>query len=276
MEQYINYQYDKTIKFDGREIEVFSKDMLDDLYPSHSYEIVGETIKNNKKQEIDELYIEDSRYVISELGGHGKILNKRAGYIQVGDPEDNKFVLILKSRAAFVFLLLGMVLAAIIAGVVALIVYLNTPVIAADYPLPDEDPNATGIGGDNTQKPDTPGGSVTMRFNDKVNVDLASGHVDVMYQNPQSSNQDCVITLCIVKKREGILTKEEIEDEYPIARSGLVRYGKQLRTMTLLPDHVALEPGIYKGRFKIDAYNRYTGERAQANAQLEDIELTIR
>ena len=26
--------------------------------------------------------------------------------------------------------------------IVALIVYLNTPVIAADYPLPDEDPNA--------------------------------------------------------------------------------------------------------------------------------------
>ncbi len=276
MEQYINRRYDKTIKFDGHEVDVFSRDMLDDLYPSHDYRIVGETIKNNKKDEIDELYIEDNRYIVSELGGHGRILNKRAGYVQVGNPDEKIFVLILKSRAAFVLLLLGMLLAALVAGAAALIIYLNTPVIAADYPLPDDDPNAKGIGGDNTQKPDTPGGSVTMRFDDKVNVDLATGHVECLYQNPQSSNQDCVITLCIVKKREGILSKEEIEDEYPIARSGLVRYGKELRSMTLMPDHIALEPGVYKGRFKIDAYNRYTGERAQANAQLEDIELMVR
>ena len=86
------------------------------------------------------------------------------------------------------------------------------------------------------------------------------------YQNPNSSNQDSVISLVIVK--DGA--------DYPVARSGLVKTGHQIQQMDLLPEAPALSPGVYTGKYVIDHYNPATGEKAVTNSEFTDIEVTVR
>lgn len=110
------------------------------------------------------------------------------------------------------------------------------------------------------------GGSVTVRLENSAIVHLDTGIVDVIYQNPNSSNQDSVITLCVI----------DGENEYTIASSELVKVGNQIQTLKLLEDRIDLAPGIHEGRYVLEHYNPETHEKAAVSAKFNGIKVTVK
>lgn len=256
--------YDQSVKINQREIKCYSKKMMRDLYPSGSYNIIGETFEDNKKKVIDTVILGRKKLNVSEYGKNNKFLYKRKGYFLVGEDE---YLVFLQSRLLFLILLIGLLLIGAAAGVIGYKAYMNAKYIAPDYPLPPEDKNSVDIKIDIPRNTETAHKNrASIKVAREVSLDLKTKKVNFIYQNFSASNNDAVVTLCILRDNK----------EYVIARSGLIKSGKEIKEMSMIDDAINLTQGVYKGRIKIDFYNEMTGEKTATSTNFDDVEVTVK
>lgn len=261
----INKQnYNKSVKINHRDVMSYDKKMINELHPNHDYLIVGETFEKNKKEKIDTIILGQKELIVSKYGQNSKLLHKKVGYISTGK---NEYLVILQSRIPFILLFIGLLTLGIIALLLGYKMLTHGPIVAPDYPLPPEDNTATDIKDDRSAFKDTSHKNrAAIKVAREVKVNLSSKKVDFIYQNFNASNKDAVVTLCILK--DG--------NEYAIARSGLVKSGKEIKTMDLIPNQINLTTGLYKGRIKIDFYDESTGEKAATSTDFDDVEVAVK
>lgn len=257
--------YDATVKINDRDIKCYSKKKIKNLYPDGNYKIVGETFEKNKKQEKDIIVIADKKLIVSEYGKNSKLRYKRKGYFEVGE---NEYIVYLKSRLAFLLILVFILLGIGISVYFGIKILTSIPTVEPEYPLPPEDNQVTVIDEDNTKKSISKngGGSVRVRLSNTAKIDLNTGDIEMIYQNPNQSNQDTVITLVLISENE----------EYIIAKSGLIKSGNQITKLKLFNNVVQLSEGVYKGKYIIEHYNPETGEKALTNSNFNDIEIQVK
>ena len=256
--------YDKSITINHRDVKCYSRKMLKELYPKGNYTIVGETFEKNKKEATSTINIAKKDLNVSEYGKNNKLIYAKKGFLAVGE---NKYLVIIQNRLPFILLLFGLLCLGISVGAWGYITYKNTPVVAPEYPLPPEDDNSTDIKNDNSKNNETDRKNhVSIKVSREVTVNLKDSEVSFIYQNFNASNKDAVITLCILKD----------DNEYVIARSGLIKVGKEIKTMKLNNDTIKLTQGIYKGRIKVDFYNETTGEKATTSTDFDDVEIIVK
>ena len=75
--------YDSKYKVRNRDIACFSKSKMKDMYPDGNYNVIGETILNNKKDKIDEIVLGKVALNVSKEGSHSKLFYKDAAYIYI-------------------------------------------------------------------------------------------------------------------------------------------------------------------------------------------------
>ena len=257
--------YDATIKINDRDIKCYSKKRIKNLYLDGNYKIVGETLEKNKKKEKDIIVIANKELIVSNYGENSKVKYKRKGYFEVGE---NEYIVYLKSRLVFLLILFFILLGIGISTYLGIKIFTSIPTVEPDYPLPPEDNEVTVIEEDNTKKSASQngGGSVRIRLSNTAKIDLTTGDIQMAYQNPNQSNQDSVITLVLISEN----------NEYIIAKSGLIKSGSQITKLKLLNDVVNLSEGVYKGKYIIEHYNRETGEKALTNSNFNDIEIQVK
>lgn len=264
----LKQDYDEHYKIGKNEkFLCYSKKQLERLYPnSEDYKIVGETVKANKKEKIAELLVkENETYIVSAYGEHNNVLFKTAGYVCVGE---NKYVALLQSRLAFLLILL-LLLVAIVVAVVLIVGLLmrSTPAFEPDHPLPDPDPYVEEIEKDDTDKVESEGGggSVSMIYTLAADLSLSSGNINIYFMNPNASNHDVVVQLCIVSE----------DKEVKIAESGLVQAGYGLYKLDMIEDTAVLSEGVYNAVYKVLYYDPLTGEKALVESTITDVALTV-
>ena len=256
--------YNHSIKINHRDVKCYDRKMIKELYPSGNYSIVGETFENNEKRVIDTVIIGRKKLNVSKYGKNNKIIYKIKGYFLVGD---NQFLVILQNRLLFLLLFASIAIVGIIAIILGVKALKGTPSLVPDYPLPPEDKGSIDI------KNDTSKNNYTSRKNHasikvarEISVDLNKKEVSILYQNFNASNKDAVVSICILKDN----------DEYVIARSGLVKSGKEIKNIQLLDDAIKITQGVYKGRIKVDFYDETTGEKAATSTDFDDVEITVK
>lgn len=257
--------YDTTIKINDRHVKCYSKKKLKNLHPDGNYKIVGETFEKNKKRRKDILDIANMKLNVSKFGKNNRILYKRKGYVEVGD---NQYIALLKSRIPFLLIMFCILLAIGISTYSAIKIYTSIPSVEPEYLMPLEDEKVTPIEEDNTKKSESQngGGSVRIRLSNTVNIDLKTGDIEMIYQNPNQSNQDSVVTLVLISDNK----------EYVIAKSGLVKSGKQITQLKLNNSDIKLSEGVYEGKYIIEHYNPTTGEKAMTNSNFNDIRIQVK
>ncbi|MBR2587775.1 MAG: hypothetical protein IKD77_01035 [Bacilli bacterium] len=257
--------YDTTIKINDRDVRCYSKKKIKELSPDGNYKIIGETFEKNKKRKEDIIKLANKELVVSKYGENSKVIYKRKGYFEV---EENEYIVYIKSRLAFLLILFFILLAIVIFIYTGIKIYTSIPSVVPDYPLPPEDEQSTVIEDDNTKKTTSKdgGGSVRVRLSNIAKVDLNTGNIEMAYQNPSQSNQDSVITLVLISE----------DNEYIIARSGLIKSGKQITNLKLINNVVKLSEGVYRGKYIIDHYNPTTGEKALTNSNFSNVEIQVK
>lgn len=255
--------HDQKLKFEQQDISCYSKKQLEKLYPGGGWRIVGEVCHNNKEEEIGQLRVGKKNHKVSGVGGHGKLLNRRAGYVRVGEDE---FVVILKSRIPFFILLLCLVSAISLTAAITLSGGGGPVILNPDHPLPDVDQNVTPIEDDNSQKADVAdgGGSVSMIYTLEAALDLSTGEIGIYFKNPNASSHDVVLELYAVSGGE----------EYLLAASGRVAAGYALSVLTLSEDAPQLSEGIYTGLYRLRCYDPDSGEMALVAPEITGVTIT--
>lgn len=163
------------------------------------------------------------------------------------------------------FLILTLILILLILALAAVSVWAiffrepsDSDVLPPDYAPMEQDPNATDITGEGTDKIDAPegGGAVGLTYSDTVNVDLSDQTVSLLFQNPGRSLDNMVLQIIV--------------QDTLLAQSELLVPGKQLLNLPLRDGVAAkLAPGGYKGKFVVSIYNPTTGEKNMIDAQVE-------
>ena len=257
--------YNYSVRINHRDIKCYDKKMLKDLYPNGNYIIAGETFEKNKKKEIDKVTIGKKELVVSEFGKNNKILYKRSGYLLVAK---DKYLVILKSRLIFFILLFGLLCLGVGICAIGYHAFNTSNIVAPDYPLPKEDDSSTNIENDRPVDTDkvTNKNHASLKVSREVTINLKTKEVTINYQNFSASNKDAVVTLCILKD----------DNEYAIARSGLIKSGKEIKSMKLFDDIIKVSKGIYNGRIKIDFYDEITGEKSATSTDFDDVEIKIK
>lgn len=260
--------YDEQYKV-GKDAKIlcYSKKQLDQLYPDAAYTIIGETTQNNKKEKIAELQVDGhDALIVSKYGEHKGLLYSTVGYVCVGKDE---YVALLNNRFAFLLILLILLAAIIIAVVILCQVVLNpsVPVINPDHPLPDEDPYVEVIPEDETEKvqSESGGGSVSMIYTLVADLDLSSGKANIYFMNPNASNHDVVVKLCVL----------DDDKEVVIAESGRVQAGYGLYKLDMTEGSAVLSSGVYDAVYKVQYYDPLTGEKALVESTITDVALTV-
>lgn len=257
--------YDTTIKINDRDIKCYSKKKLKNLYPDGNYSIVGETFEKNKKRKEEIVEIANKKLIVSKYRKNSKVIYKIKGYFNVGEDD---YIVYIKSRLAFLLIVFSILLGIVISSYIGIKLYGSIPYIIPDHPLPPEDEKSTVIEEDNTKKSDSNnnGGSVRIKLSNIAKINLNTGNIEMVYQNPNQSNHDSVITLVLISESK----------EYIIAKSGLIKSGKQITNLKLINNIVNLSEGVYKGKYIIDHYNPTTGEKALTNSNFNDIEIQVK
>ena len=147
----------------------------------------------------------------------------------------------------------------------------NQGVLTPDYPLPPVDPGAEDIVGDqDTEKLESEngGGAVGLVYKATAEVNLSTGKVTFMFGNPIRSNQNIVVSIAI---------PDSNQNDYIIARSGILEPGKQVTKLDLSEDARTklTQAGVYDGKYLIDNYNPLTGEKAVVDIQIP-IKITVK
>lgn len=140
-------------------------------------------------------------------------------------------------------------------------------VLDPDFELVDPDKNAQTIPGDTGTAPNVSngGGSMSLIYSDQVSVNLATGEVELFYQNPSESSHSIVVQIII----------ERGENQYLVAESGAVNRGYMLTELTLDKDTAQiLAPGVYEGKMKLLAFDPESGERALVDMNIP-VDITV-
>lgn len=261
-------EYDKRLKIKNQDFLAFSKKALKKHCKGKNYIVVGEVKKEKAQKTTNLLTVGGEQNNVKPLGSYSSLLNRKAGYVCVGG--DN-YVAILKSRVAFLLLFVALLAGIAVGGYIlwSMLTGNDVPVISPDHPLPDVDSNIEEIEGDN----DTPnsnisegGGSVSMIYSLKAEIDLTDSNIDILFKNPSKSNHDVALELYVAKDGERVL----------IAQSGRIPAGNMLRDMDLMPDAAILSEGVYEGVYKVIYYNPQTGERALVESDITDVEVVVK
>lgn len=259
-------EYDDEVKIYGEELECFSPKMMKKLYPDRdSYKIVGEVRSGNKKDAIDKIQIGDKLRKVAEPGAFSKILNKRVGYVCVGDDE---YVVLLKSRLLFLILLFGLGVG-ICTACLLIWLWMQPEPVAPDNPIPSVDPNVQVLPSDPSDEThptsNEGGGTVSMIYKLTAKLTLSDNAISMYFKNPGESNHDVVLELYIVSG----------EDQILIATSGRLPAGTGLYQMTFDTAAASLREGQYQALYKVAYYDPATGERALVESNITDVVLTV-
>lgn len=103
--------YDSKYKVKDRNIACFSGSKMKDMHPDGNFNVIGETILNNKKDKIGEIELGKEVLNISKEGKHSKLLFKEDGYIL---DESGGYIKLLKRRWLLLWLLIGFLLLGIL------------------------------------------------------------------------------------------------------------------------------------------------------------------
>ena len=110
------------------------------------------------------------------------------------------------------------------------------------------------------------GGSVSMIYT--LNAGYASGgdKVNIYFKNPSRSDHDVVLEFYAVgTENERVL----------MARSVRIPAGTGLEIMTLEDSAPDLQPGSYRGLYRVLFYDTTTGERALITSEITDVVITV-
>lgn len=257
--------YDDEVKLYGEELDCYSPKMMKKLYPDKdSYKIVGEVRSGNKKDAIDKIQIGDKLRKVAEPGAFNKILNKRVGYLCVGEDE---YVVLLKSRLLFLILLFGFGAGILAAGVLIWLLLQPEP-IEPDNPMPEPDqyiqtiPDDTG---ETAPPANDGGGTVSMIYKLTAKLDLSDNMISMYFKNPSESNHHVVLEMYIISG----------EDQILIATSGRLPAGTGLYQMEFDENSARLQEGQYQAMYKVAYYNPTTGERALVESNITDVILEV-
>ncbi len=255
--------YDTKYAVNETKIRCYSKSGLERQYPQKNYTIIGETFEDNRKEKIATVMLGGKILSVSEPGANFKPFFQHCGYIEVGN---NAYLALLKSQKIFALLCSGLLtgIAALVATIA--ILWFTSVSKKLDFILPPEDDYATRIENDNSKKnKSNGGGAVSLGYSLEAQADLVSKQVSILLQNPNASNKDMAATLYI----------QSGETNVPIAKSGLVKAGKELKSMTLNLDGIALQSGTYKGYFILDFYDPDSGEKALMNSKIDHVKIIV-
>ncbi|MBR2336123.1 MAG: hypothetical protein IKA62_07880 [Clostridia bacterium] len=287
--------YDKRVKLGKEYVFCYSKKKIKELYPSGAgYSLSGEAHlgtgkaqdKFDEKQrkrlerlkESGKAHAEQQTLKTGDLriGGHvlgvypkdtnAGFLSKSNGYVAVGE---NQFISIHSSRVPFL-ITVGAISAAIIAAVAIILALITAPAPPAppapDNPLPVIDPNVVPNEDDTSEKkPIDSGGSVSLIYTKKAELNLTAEIAKIYYKNPNSSSHDTVIELYIVS--DG--------NTYFLGRSGRVPAGYTIQELSLAEREVELKAGQYEGLYKIYFYNPETGEKAILDTNIAGVTVVV-
>lgn len=257
--------YDAKVKLKGNTTECFSPKYLKNTYPQGGCKVLGEITGRSEKKAIGEIRLEKDRlFDVTAPGKHSGLLWRKAGYVQVGTDE---YVTLLKSRIPFL-LLLALLLAIILFLLSLLMGGDKGPTyIDPDHPLPPVDTNAKPIEGDDTEKTDVAegGGSVSMIYTLEARNHVDAETVAIYFKNPNASSHNVIVELIVVSDGE----------EYPIACSGLLEPGYELREIAKLEDAPLLKEGVYTGLYRLQCFDPVTGERALVSPEITGVSITV-
>ena len=124
--------------------------------------------------------------------------------------------------------------------------------------------NDMWLEGDNGDKIESPqgGGAINVTYNTNVTVDLSENKVQLLYANPNASNQNVAILIMI---NDLVVAKsDQITPGYGVDSLTLEAYAKE-----------RLSVGGYKGELVIRAYDPETGEKAMVDTKGE-ITITVK
>ena len=136
--------------------------------------------------------------------------------------------------------------------------------ITPDYPPQGTEQNQKPLEGDNGDKIESPqgGGAINVTYNTNVTVDLSENKVQLLYANPNASNQNVAILIMI---NDLVVAKsDQITPGYGVDSLTLEAYAKE-----------RLSVGGYKGELVIRAYDPETGEKAMVDTKGE-ITITVK
>lgn len=242
-----NESCDKSVKKRGVEVEYYSKNQMEDLYPDggHTYTVVGYTALNKPNGKRDDKHSftvtldgDTEGFEAVGIKKFNKLLYRIDGYACVGS---DKYVGILKSRLLLLILLGLALLAAIGALVVTLLLPAN---LKPSGPVPDEDPNVVTVEDEGPRAEPESGGEVTLIFTKKADINLSTGEIAMYFKNPTTSSHDYVLELYI---KSG-------EKTVKVATSGLITAGHALEKMTLDTSAAKLSEGSYEGLYRVMLY----------------------
>ena len=168
----------------------------------------------------------------------------------------------MKQKPLIIILLL-ITCAAVGVSVWAIFFRDNTTVLVPDYAPQVEEENVEIIPNDDDTKLEQPegGGSVSLLYSKKVEVNLQDKTVQLLFGNPGKSNEDML--LCVA-----------VQDTI-IAQSGIIKPGNQVKSLDLVGKaDKQLSEGTYEGTFQVYYYNQETGEKAIVNTEIP-LEITV-
>ncbi len=260
--------YDKSVRIDGLSLSCYSKKKFKEVTGDRPYRLVGETCKNNLKDCIAHLSVTEQSVlrVSSCERAHNRLLYARVGYVSVGE---DSYVLLLKSRLAFLILLL-LFLAAIGAAVGILLSMLQpeAPVVSPNNPLPDPDPDVRPLPPSDEPAPDvsTEGGKVSMIYSLSAKMQRSTGEITILFKNPTASNHDVMLEMYV----------PYADGDIKIAQSGRIPAGNGLYTLDFIPSSAVMGEGVYSAYYKVIYYDPVSGERALVESKIEDLALEVR
>lgn len=287
--------YDKRVKVGDEYVFCYSKKKLSELYPEKDYSLVGAARRGSQKSreafdvrqakklarlkkkglteddveslKLGDLHIGKSVISVFPKENTNALFDKVDGYVCVSD---GTFVALHTSQVPFIASLLLILLAFISTVTVTTVLLLNplSPYyIFQENPLPDIDPTVSPIEGDNSQKVQSNkgGGSIRVQFHGQINVLLGQEIAVLDYKNPNSSNQDVVLEVYVVKG----------DDEYFLGKSGLVPAGTKLDQISIKDREVNLTKGEYEGKVYFHSYDPATGQKAVVVANIGGIRVDV-
>lgn len=254
--------YDNEIKIYGEEIECYSPKKMKELYPDKDYKVVGEVRSQNKKEAVERIMIGSKSRKVAEPDTFNKITNKVVGYVAVGQDE---YVALLESRLLFILILFGLG-AGILLLTLLLVLLLRPDVQELDNAMPEPDQYIERLEEtDETAPPLDGGGTVSMIYKLKAELDLSANTISMYFQNPNNSNHDVVLSMYIVSGDQQIL----------IATSGRLPAGTGLYNMEFDSGSAKLKEGQYAALYRVAYYNPETGERALVESDITDLVVTV-
>lgn len=215
--------------------------------------------------------------IYGKKGSYGGLVGRNSGTI---------FQSYAAGKISFLFIpwIFGLLLLLLVLLLVFFLKNPSTLPIFAPVPYdPDQDP----IPGESIE-PNAEGNMASFQFEEKIDVDLASGLCKFGFKNPGNSNHNIVIQLQFTDEQAvrimGSTGRSDEEqkklDQNPdydpkinrmiIAESGAIQVGYQLENLKLVeqPNGATIPPGEYNAVVYLVFYDIETNERAMLESQL--------